>query len=144
VLCVREGGHSPPAVLLSLGRFEFDLLVLIQRPAAGAGDRGEVDEYVRRPVIGAAPAGRADDDCGLAAVAVLRPDPEGSSPSAAQPLASPGACMPRALAGRDGPPAGWDLSGLTGLKTDWARRIRSGPYFASRYLGVQMYRAPSA
>src|SRR5258708_7995645 len=38
--------------LLSLGRFEFDLLVLIQRPVAGARDRGEVDEHVRRPVIG--------------------------------------------------------------------------------------------
>src|ERR1700730_10614638 len=37
---------------LSLGRFEFDLLVLIQRPVAGARDRGEVDEYVGRPVIG--------------------------------------------------------------------------------------------
>src|SRR5260370_23648138 len=38
--------------LLSLGRVEFDLLVLIQRPVAGARDRGEVDEHVRRPVIG--------------------------------------------------------------------------------------------
>src|SRR5712692_4501717 len=38
--------------LLPLGRVEFDLLVLIQRPVAGARDRGEVDEHVRRPVIG--------------------------------------------------------------------------------------------
>jgi hypothetical protein len=38
---------------LSLGRVEFDLLVLIQRPVAGARDRGEVDEHIRRPVIGA-------------------------------------------------------------------------------------------
>src|SRR5260370_32630762 len=37
---------------LSLGRLEFDLLVLIQRPVAAARDRGEVDEHVRRPVIG--------------------------------------------------------------------------------------------
>src|SRR5438094_2588313 len=37
---------------LSLGRFEFDLLVLIQRPVARARDCGEVDEHVRRPVIG--------------------------------------------------------------------------------------------
>src|SRR5438094_8675348 len=37
---------------LSLGRFEFDLLVLIQRPVARARDRGEVDEHVGRPVIG--------------------------------------------------------------------------------------------
>jgi hypothetical protein len=44
VLCLRS--------LLPLGRLEFDLLVLIQRPVAGACDRGEVDEYVRRPVIG--------------------------------------------------------------------------------------------
>src|SRR5258708_11349277 len=38
--------------LLSLGRVEFDLLVLIQRPVAGARDRGEVDEHVPRPVVG--------------------------------------------------------------------------------------------
>src|SRR6266571_4859315 len=44
VLCLRS--------LLPLGRVEFDLLVLIQRPVAGACDRGEVDEHVRRPVIG--------------------------------------------------------------------------------------------
>src|SRR5260370_7496806 len=37
---------------LSLGRLEFDLLVLVQRPVAGARDRGEVDEPARRPVIG--------------------------------------------------------------------------------------------
>src|SRR5580692_10377263 len=37
--------------LLALGRVEFDLLVLIQRPVAGTRDRGEVDEHVRRPVI---------------------------------------------------------------------------------------------
>src|SRR6266581_2132144 len=37
---------------LPLGCVEFDLLVLIQRPVAGARDRGEVDEHVRRPVIG--------------------------------------------------------------------------------------------
>jgi hypothetical protein len=39
--------------LLPLDRFEFDLLVLIQRPVAGTRDRGEVDEHVHRPVIGA-------------------------------------------------------------------------------------------
>src|SRR6516225_11026046 len=38
--------------LLPLGRVELDLLVLIQRPVAGTRDRGEVDEHVRRPVIG--------------------------------------------------------------------------------------------
>src|SRR5580692_7233130 len=38
--------------LLPLGRLEFDLLVLIQRPVARTRDRGEVDEHVRRPVIG--------------------------------------------------------------------------------------------
>src|SRR4029077_207951 len=38
--------------LLPLGRVELDLLVLIQRPVAGARDRGEVHEHVRRPVIG--------------------------------------------------------------------------------------------
>src|SRR6266704_6496226 len=38
--------------LLSLSRVELDLLVLVQRPVAGCRDRGEVDEYVRRPVIG--------------------------------------------------------------------------------------------
>src|SRR5947209_19052813 len=38
--------------LLSLGRVELDLLVLVQRPVTGARDRGEVDEDVRRPVIG--------------------------------------------------------------------------------------------
>src|SRR5881227_718540 len=38
--------------LLALGGVELDLLVLIQRPVAGARDRGEVDEHVRRPVIG--------------------------------------------------------------------------------------------
>src|SRR6476646_8067660 len=38
--------------LLSLGRVELDLLVLVQRPVAGCRDRGEVDEHVRRPVIG--------------------------------------------------------------------------------------------
>src|ERR1022692_4631314 len=38
--------------LLPLGRLEFDLLVLIQRPVTGARDRGEVNEHVRRPVIG--------------------------------------------------------------------------------------------
>ena len=37
---------------LSLGRFEFDLLVLIQRSVTGARDRGEVHEHIRRPVIG--------------------------------------------------------------------------------------------
>src|SRR5438477_3198554 len=38
--------------LLPLGGVELDLLVLIQRPVTGARDRGEVDEHVRRPVIG--------------------------------------------------------------------------------------------
>src|ERR1700678_3504121 len=38
--------------LLPLGRVELDLLVLIQRPVAGARDRGKVHEHVRRPVIG--------------------------------------------------------------------------------------------
>src|SRR5580658_5268012 len=38
--------------LLPLCRVEFDLLVLIQRPVARTRDRGEVDEHVRRPVIG--------------------------------------------------------------------------------------------
>src|SRR5579862_8340476 len=38
--------------LLPLGRVELDLLVLIQRPVAGARDRGEVHEHVRRPIIG--------------------------------------------------------------------------------------------
>src|SRR5690348_8675189 len=38
--------------LLPLGRVKLDLLVLIQRPVAGARDRGEVHEHVRRPVIG--------------------------------------------------------------------------------------------
>src|SRR5881227_1375177 len=38
--------------LLALGGVELDLLVLVQRPVAGCRDRGEVDEHVRRPVIG--------------------------------------------------------------------------------------------
>jgi hypothetical protein len=38
--------------LLPLGGVEFDLLILSQRPVAGTRDRGEVDEHVRRPVIG--------------------------------------------------------------------------------------------
>src|ERR1700756_2006186 len=38
--------------LLPLGRVELDLLVLVQRPVAGARDCGEVHEHVRRPVIG--------------------------------------------------------------------------------------------
>src|ERR1700734_2296289 len=38
--------------LLPLGRVEFDLLVLIQRPVARTRDGGEVHEHVRRPVIG--------------------------------------------------------------------------------------------
>src|SRR6202034_3680984 len=38
--------------LLSLGRLELDLLVLVQRPVARTRDRGEVDEHVRRSVIG--------------------------------------------------------------------------------------------
>jgi len=38
--------------LRPLGRVELDLLVLIQRPVAGARDRGEVHEHVRRSVIG--------------------------------------------------------------------------------------------
>src|SRR5437660_3381918 len=38
--------------LLPLGRVELDLLVLVERPVARARDRGEVDEHVRRPVIG--------------------------------------------------------------------------------------------
>src|SRR5579859_3493466 len=38
--------------LLPLGRVKLDLLVLVQRPVAGARDRGEMHEHVRRPVIG--------------------------------------------------------------------------------------------
>src|SRR5271163_1151905 len=38
--------------LLPLGRVELDLLVLIERPVAGARDRREVDEHVRRTVVG--------------------------------------------------------------------------------------------
>src|SRR5215469_7201451 len=38
--------------LLSLCRVELDLLVLVQRLVARCRDRGEVDEHVRRPVIG--------------------------------------------------------------------------------------------
>ena len=38
--------------LLSPGRVELDLLVLVQRPVAVCRDCGEVDEHVRRPVIG--------------------------------------------------------------------------------------------
>jgi hypothetical protein len=82
------------------------------------------------PSSGAAPAGRADDDSGLAALAVPRPDPGGSSTAAAQPPACPGSKRP--------PDA--DLSGLISLRICWARRVRSGPYFVARYLGMQMYR----
>src|SRR5581483_4030826 len=38
--------------LLSPCRVELDLLVLVQRPIAACHDRGEVNEHVRRPVIG--------------------------------------------------------------------------------------------
>src|SRR5271156_6716521 len=38
--------------LLTLGRVELDLLVLVEGPVTRARDRGEVDENVRRSVIG--------------------------------------------------------------------------------------------
>jgi hypothetical protein len=91
-LCVRVGGRSLPAVLLPLGRVEFDLLVLIQRPVAGARDRGEVAN------TSAVPSSRAMKPKPLSASSHFTvPVAISSSPLFAKPrgdLAAPGASLP--------------------------------------------------